>query len=139
MIASASPAISDSDTGCDRHFDAATLESTLVARGIVNADAMARARLVRDETGDRLEAVLTRLGLVEERALGLLLSELSGLGLVDAQILAGAVPTSEATARFLRDQRAVVLGRDDDVVRVAFATPMDERHRGGARPDLRRG
>jgi general secretion pathway protein E len=107
---------------------ARSLEDALVGRGLVPVESLARACLVRDETGDRLEAVLTRLGLIEEHALARLLGELSGLALADPAMLVAAHRLTDLpapSARFLRDQRAIPIARTDDAVTIAVASPGD--------------
>ena len=40
----------------------ASLDQLVIDRGLAPAETLARARLVQSETGERLDAVLTRLG-----------------------------------------------------------------------------
>jgi len=46
-----------------------SLDQLVVERGLAPAETLARARLVRSETGEPLDTVLTRLGMVSEQAL----------------------------------------------------------------------
>jgi hypothetical protein len=46
-----------------------TLGQLVIERQLAPAETLARAALVQSETGEPLDAVLTRLGLVSERAL----------------------------------------------------------------------
>ena len=59
-----------------------SLRQVIVERGLVAAETLARAVVVQEESGERLDAVLTRLGLVSEQALAETLAEAAGLRLV---------------------------------------------------------
>ncbi|MFX7140707.1 hypothetical protein ABTH88_22505, partial [Acinetobacter baumannii] len=76
----------------------------LADSGLLSREAVQRATLVQAESGERLESVVTRLGLVSEQALGTALAQASGLALADPAALrsatAGELPLSGA---FLRD------------------------------------
>ncbi len=45
------------------------LAQGLLARGVISADALARARSIEDDSGEDLATILTRLGIVSEQAL----------------------------------------------------------------------
>jgi general secretion pathway protein E len=105
---------------------ASSLEALVETRGLIAPETLARARVVQAETGERFEAVLTRLGLVSEQALAQLVAEASGLPLAapgdyPAAPLAGA----RVSERFLRDIKAVVLRESDDAWEVALVDPLD--------------
>ncbi len=105
-----------------------TLEGVVAARGLAPADALNRARLVQTETGERLAAVLTRLGLVSEQALAAALADATGLRVAESDDYATAVPADLAISpRFLRDAKAAFLHREreDGPVPVAFLDPLD--------------
>ncbi len=95
-------------------------------RRLLSSDALARAELVQQETGERLEAVLTRLGMISEQALAEALAAVCG-----APILAGAdlpqAPVAPAllSAAFLRDAQALPVSMTETVAVVAFANPLD--------------
>ena len=48
---------------------AGSLDQLVLDRELVSPETLARARAVQSETGERLDAVLTRLGLISEIAL----------------------------------------------------------------------
>jgi general secretion pathway protein E len=114
----------------------AALESTagpaglahhLLERRKVAPDAMARAEQVAAESGERLEHVLTRLGIVSDRDLAEALADFLGLALVTARDFSGA-PVSEERLRrsFLRDKQVLPLEERADAIVLAMVHPMDE-------------
>lgn len=104
----------------------AALMAILRREAAMPEEALARARLVEAETGETLDKIVTRLGLISEDALAGALADALGLPLVDA----GSFPAETATvpelsAPFLRDRRALPLSSDGAVVVVAMANPLD--------------
>jgi general secretion pathway protein E len=102
------------------------LDELVVRRGLVAAETLARARMVQTETGERIDSVLTRLGMVSEQALAGALADATGCRLAEAsdfpeQPLAGDV----LSPRFLRDRRIVPLREIDGRVEAACADPLD--------------
>jgi len=99
----------------------------IINSGLVAAEALSRAKAVQGESGDRLDAVLTRLGLVSESALADALAEVTGL----AQAAPDDFPSAPVggdlvSPRFLREVSAVPIGQDDDALRVALVDPLDD-------------
>src|ERR1700744_2696192 len=96
------------------------LEQLVLERGLVAPETLARARLVQQETGERLDSVMTRLGMIAEQALAKAISDETGLAIASANdfppepVLADAI-----SVRFLRDVKAVPLAATDDAVDVA--------------------
>ena len=89
-------------------------------------EALARARLVEAETGETLDKIVTRLGLISEDALAEALARATGLPLVDAASFPAETATiPEISPPFLRDRRALPLSSDSKVVVVAMANPLD--------------
>ncbi len=102
-----------------------TLERLVVDRGLATTEALVRARLVRSETGEPLDSVLTRLGLVSEQALASALAEATGLKIAAAaDFPAKAIATAPLSAGFLRNARAVPLRETETGVEVAFVDPL---------------
>jgi general secretion pathway protein E len=112
------------------HADAQTIDSLaslLVERGHCDTRAIERARQVAVQTGQRLDGVLSQLGLLTERGLAEAYAELLDLPIagtarypLGAPLLADFLP-----ARFLRQARSVPVAFDDDVVVLATADPLD--------------
>ena len=102
-----------------------SLDQLVVARGLVPPETMARARLVQGETGEALDAVLTRLGLISEASLAEAIAAATGLPLVTPDGFPDPPPTlGQIPPRFLRDARLAVLRQDEAVVEVAVADPL---------------
>jgi general secretion pathway protein E len=103
-----------------------SLDSLVLSRGLVSPDTIGRARLVREETGEALDAVLTRLGLVSESALAEAVAEATGLPLAGPeQFPEQPVCADEVTPRFLRDSRLLILGAREEALDVAVADPLN--------------
>jgi general secretion pathway protein E len=95
-------------------------------RRLLSGDALARAELVQQETGERLESVLTRLGLISEQALAEALAVTTGAPILAASDLpATAVAAGQLSAAFLRDVQALPVSITDSTVVIAFANPLD--------------
>jgi general secretion pathway protein E len=102
------------------------LEKLIVEQGLLGPDSLARAQHVCSENGDRLDAVITRLGLVSERALASMLSTHLGMPIAtERDFPREAIATELLANRFLRDSRALPLRMNDSHIEVAFADPTD--------------
>ncbi len=103
-----------------------TLETALLDHGDMDPDALRRARRVCEETGDRLDMVLTRLGLASEQAIAQALARHLNLALVAGDDFpAAAVLEERLSAQFLRGARAVALAETEASVILAMADPLD--------------
>ncbi len=108
-----------------------TLDRLVLERGLAPAETVARARLVQSETGEPLDTVLTRLGLVSEQALAAAIAEAAGLRIATpADFPAEPLAADRLSPRFLRDARAIPLRETAHAVEVAFVNPLaaDARH-----------
>ncbi len=103
-----------------------SIAEVLAAGDLLSREALARAQLVQQESGERLEAVVTRLGLVSEQALCDRLAAASDIALARPEALREPMPLDRAiTPEFLRDIRAVPLAHDHQRVTVAVVDPFD--------------
>ena len=103
-----------------------SLDALVGARGWVASSALARARLVQAETGERLASVLTRLGFISEQALAQHIADAAGLPLVQAADYPQAPPPlGRVSPRFLRDAKAIPLRLEGRGAAVAFVDPFD--------------
>src|ERR1700744_4645031 len=102
------------------------LEQLVLDRVLVTPETLTRARLIQAETGERLDSVLTRLGMGAEQALAQAIS--------DEKVLPAAAPADfpaepilgdAISIRFLRDVKAVPIAASDDAVDVALIDPLD--------------
>ncbi len=93
---------------------------------LADAD-LQRARRVRDSTGESLETLLVKLGLVSERDLAEALAARLNLPLVRPADYPDAPATNGAISpRFLKESRVVPLFDDEHGLTVAMANPTDE-------------
>ncbi|HWA04534.1 MAG TPA: ATPase, T2SS/T4P/T4SS family [Rhizomicrobium sp.] len=102
------------------------LEQLVLDRGLVAPETLTRARLVQAETGERLDSVLTRLGMIAEQALANAIAEETGLAIVSPTDYPPEPVLGDAVSvRFLRDVKAVPLAATDSGVDVALIDPLD--------------
>jgi general secretion pathway protein E len=102
------------------------LEELVIERGLVAPDTLARARLVQSETGERLDSVLTRLGMIAEQALASTIASETGLKVAaTGDFPSEPIAPDAISVRFLRDVKAVPLAQKDDAIEVAFIDPLD--------------
>ena len=105
------------------HPDLATL---LASRGVLAPETLSRARLVSAETGERLDSVLTRLGLVSEQALAQSIADATGLPIAAPEAYpVEAGPNALVSERFLRDAKAIILRETPEDCEVALVDPID--------------
>jgi general secretion pathway protein E len=105
----------------------AVLVDFLVGQAIVDAKSAERARRVASEGGGRLEAVLTRLGLLSESGLAAALARFLGVPLATpADYPQSPVLADRLRVAFLRKIRALPIARDAATVTLAMADPRDE-------------
>ena len=98
----------------------------LGASGLLTPESLNRATLVQAESGERLDSVVTRLGLLSEQALCNHLATISALPLAQPDLLRAPMPLERAlSADFLRDIRAVPIASDAQMVCVAVVDPFD--------------
>jgi general secretion pathway protein E len=102
------------------------LVDSLAAQG-TDARAIERARLVARDSGQRLDTVMLRLGLVGERQLAEAAAAVIGSVVVTAERYPAALPDCAAllTPRFLRASRALPIRETETEVTVALADPLD--------------
>ena len=113
---------------------AGSLDQLVLDRELVSPETLARARAVQSETGERLDAVLTRLGLISEVALAKAISDATGYRLATADDFpAEPVAADTLAPRFLRDARAVPLRQTPAWSRDRFRRSARCLRREGAR------
>jgi general secretion pathway protein E len=102
------------------------LDQLVLERGLVAPETLARARLIQAETGERLDSVLTRLGMVAEQALAGAIAKETGLPLATTNDFPAEPILGDAVSvRFLRDVKAVPISENDNGVDVALIDPLD--------------
>jgi len=94
--------------------------------GKVSSDALARAEQIAAESGERLEHVLTRLGVVSDRDLADALADHLKLEIAKREDFPTAPVLEEKLRRgFLRDKQLIPLDERGDAVVVAMVNPLD--------------
>ena len=103
------------------------LAARLVERGVLDAASLERGRRVAAESGNRLDSVLTQLGLVSEYALAEALAAVMSLKIAappdypQAPILA-----ERLRLKFRRKIRVVPVAIDEATITVAMSDPLDK-------------
>ncbi|MEO0030994.1 MAG: hypothetical protein RIS94_752 [Pseudomonadota bacterium] len=111
----------------ERTAPGGALGAVLHAQAGVSMEALTRAALVQHETGEPLDKIVSRLGLLSDEALAGALSRACGLPMVDAaQFPQAAVDIPDLSPAFLRDHRVLPLALSPAAARVALANPLDE-------------
>ncbi|WP_233503474.1 GspE/PulE family protein [Sphingomonas psychrotolerans] len=102
------------------------LASMLAARGLLPEEGLQRALLIERESGERLDAVVTRLGMLSEDRLVTELASFCGLAAIGAEAFpATPIEGPELSLAFLRDIRALPVAIDADVVHIVVSNPFD--------------
>ncbi len=100
--------------------------AALQDRGKLSAADHLRARRVSEESGDSLQRMLVRLGLVSERDMALALAEVLGLALAEqAGFPREPIMDDRISLRFLKDARILPLREDASELEAAFADPTE--------------
>ncbi len=103
------------------------LADELLQRAKVDAAGLERARRVQRGTGERLELILTRLGLVTEGDMTEALAKVLRLPLVSPdEFPTEPVLEGKISARFLKEARVLPIGETAEGILLATADPLDE-------------
>ncbi|MEE8544701.1 MAG: type II secretion system ATPase GspE [Alphaproteobacteria bacterium] len=104
-----------------------SLGEWLLGRERLDAAGLDRAQRLARGQGERLDRVLTKLGLVSERDMAEALAELLGLALVRSQDYPEApVLENEVSTNFLKSARVIPLAERDGELVLAMADPLDD-------------
>jgi general secretion pathway protein E len=110
-----------------RNLQSGSLHTALDTSGCISREALDRAVLVAQESGERLDAVLTRLGLISEQSLAEALSRSSRLPLIgDEAYPTQAVSKIPVSAAFLHQMRCVPIQQHGGETVVAVVSPYDD-------------
>jgi general secretion pathway protein E len=98
----------------------------LLAAGGLDETGLRRAQRAAELGQGPFHLLLTRLGLVDETSLARALARVAGLPFVERGDYPEAAPEiGSVSVRFLRENRVVPLGEEEDGVAVALADPLD--------------
>ncbi|WCM28028.1 Flp pilus assembly complex ATPase component TadA [Sphingomonas sp. QA11] len=104
----------------------AGFEGMFRARALLPEEGLQRALLIERETGERLDAVVTRLGLLSEDRLAAEMATHTGLPVIGSNGMpAQPVDGPDVSIAFLRDMRALPIAADDKSVSIAVCNPFD--------------
>jgi general secretion pathway protein E len=105
---------------------AADLAQGLLDRGLISADALARARSIEADSNEGLATILTRLGIVSEQALVEFYRDATGLPVVasDAWPSRPLLSADQVSLAFLRAHLVLPLAREGRALVVATANPL---------------
>lgn len=105
----------------------AKLSAALTGRGLIDELGLMRAQRARQQSNERFDVVLARLGLVNDSDLADVLSGLLGLDLVKAdEWPERALPGIDIKPAFLKASRMVPIAADDSRIVVAVADPFNQ-------------
>ena len=105
---------------------ASKIDAIFTSAGL-SPEAIARANTVQIETGERIESVITRLGLVSEQALAQAFAGQSAARLLASHELpGGALSGADPSAAFLREQRVLPVAMEGKALVLAMANPFDD-------------
>jgi general secretion pathway protein E len=121
-----------------------SIERLLLERGLLSVAALDRVRRLEADSGERIDRIAVKLGLVSESDLAVIYAELIGSPIVTGSDFP-AVPVAIDRIRplFLKQARMIPLSEDAAALTVAMADPLDERAAGALefaidKPVLRR-
>ena len=93
---------------------------------VLGSDALSRARLVQQESGERLEVVVTRLGLLSEDMLRDRLEAATGLPIMrSTEFPLEPCAADMFSVPFLRDNRVLPVAMDGEAITIALVNPFD--------------
>lgn len=115
------------------------LGEILQQEGGLDPSVLARALRLQADSGARFGTILLELGLVAEADLTAAVAAQHGVAVVSAEALEVPLPDGLAVSpAFLQRAQVVVLGADDDTLRVAMADPGDAYTLGALRAATRK-
>jgi general secretion pathway protein E len=115
------------ETTEDRSEFEAALGRRLIADGRLDAASLERAGRLRVESGERLERVLTKLGMVTEGDMAAALAGELGVKLARSHDFPDdKVVEAEVSARFLRESQVVPIAENGDGIVLAMVDPLDD-------------
>jgi len=104
-----------------------SIEKVLCNRGLLSGTALERARRLEAESGERIDHIAAKLGLVSERDLAAAYSELIGSPIVAAtEFPAEPIAPERIRRAFLKQARVIPLAEAESVLVAAMADPLDD-------------
>ena len=126
MTVEAIPAIDGGPAPAEISDELVRLGAILVAQGFIDHRSLDRARHVAAETGNRLDRVLTQLGMVSERSLAEALARFVGAPVATLpDYPVEPLFVDRVKPKFLRKARALPIAENGEAVTIAMADPLD--------------
>jgi general secretion pathway protein E len=106
---------------------APSIEAVLARRGLLAGAALERVRRLEADTGERIDRIAAKLGMIADADLAAAYAELLDLSVLPASAFPAEPVAAETLRRpFLRHARVVPLALTDAALTVAMADPLDE-------------
>ena len=103
------------------------IEAALVARGLLSGAAFDRVRGLQSDSGERIDHIAAKLGLVGERDLAEIYAALIGSpAITPPEFPATPIAAGQLLLAFLHHARAIPLAETDMKITVAMADPFDD-------------
>ena len=104
------------------------IEAVLASRGLLSGAALERARRLAAESGERIDRIAAKLGLVSERHLAAAYSELIGSPvLIPTDFPSEAIAIERIGVAFLKHARVIPLAESEAALVLAMADPLDRQ------------
>ena len=109
----------------------ADIESVLTGRGLLSGAALERVRRLEAESGERIDLIAAKLGLVSDRDLAEAYASLLGWPVLSRdQFPAEPVAPDRLSAAFLKRARLIPLAETDSAIVIGMADPLDDSSAG---------
>jgi general secretion pathway protein E len=109
----------------------ADIESVLTSRGLLSGAALERVRRLEAESGERIDLIAAKLGLVSDRDLAEAYASLLGSPVLSRdQFPAEPVAPDRLSAAFLKRARLIPLAETDSAIVIGMAAPLDDSSAG---------
>lgn len=105
----------------------ADIRSVLTTSGLLSGAALERARRLESESGERIDLIASKLGLISDRDLAQAYATLIGSPVVvPEEFPSGPVAADRLRAAFLKRARLIPVVETEDGITVAMADPLDD-------------
>ena len=112
----------------DHAIDGMQIESVLIEHGLISPAGLDRARRLEAESGERLDRIAAKLGLVSERDMARAYARMLGMPLIEAgDFPASPVAADRLSAAFVKQGRLIPVAETEAELVVAMADPLDDR------------
>src|SRR5712671_1912577 len=109
----------------------ADIESVLTGRGLLSGAALERVRRLEAESGERIDLIAAKLGLVSDRDLAEAYASLLGSPVLSRdQFPAEPVAPDRLSAAFLKRTRVIPVAETDSAIVIGMADPLDDSSAG---------